>query len=73
MILSSDTFLDDNFLKNVIFLSNVHHNELTKDYCFSMGYLINTGEMKAFELRFDNEEEAKTCREEVKSRILIYR
>lgn len=73
MVLSSGTFLDDNFLKNIVFLSLVHYQTLTDDYYFSMGYLNNDGELRSFELRFDDVTEANVCREEVKSRILMYK
>lgn len=73
MVLSTGTFIDDSFIQNILFLSLVHYNELTKDYSFTMGYLNNAGEMRVFDLRFDIEEEAKVCREEVKQRILRYR
>lgn len=72
MVLSSGTFLGDDFLANISFLSLVHYSNLTKDYYFSMGYLNNDGDIRAFELRFDDEEEAKTCREEVLSKVLLF-
>lgn len=73
MVLSTGTFIDDSFIQNILFLSLVHYNELTKDYSFAMGYLNKTGEMRSFDLRFDIKEEAETCREEVKTRILRYK
>ena len=73
MVLSTDTFIDDSFIQKIIFLSNVHYNELTKDYSFAMGYMNKNEEIRAFDLRFDKEDEANLCREEVKQRILRYR
>ena len=38
-----------------------------------MGYMNKNEEMRAFDLRFNKEDEANLCREEVKQRILKYR
>lgn len=73
MVLNTGIFIDDSFIQKILFLSLVHYSELTKDYGFTMGYLNNAGEMKAFDLRFDIEDEAKVCHEEVKQRILKYK
>ena len=77
MKLSSGTFLSDEFISNIAFLSLVHLVEkLTKteekEWSFTMGYMNVHGELKAFELKFDNENEAKQARKEVAEEVMKY-
>lgn len=78
MKLSSGTFLSDKFISNIVFLSLVHRYENLLDknndneWCFTMGYMNNAGELKAFELRFDDLNEAKQARKEVAEEIMKY-
>ena len=77
MKLSSGTFLSDDFISNIAFLSLVHPVEkLTKteekEWSFTMGYMNIHDELKAFELKFDNEDEAKQAREEIAKEIMKY-
>lgn len=77
MKLSSRTFLSNNFIVKIVFLSLVHPVEKLikdqeKEWSFTMGYMNHNGELKAFELKFDNEEEAKQAREEIAEEITKY-
>lgn len=77
MKLSSGTLLSDKFISNIVFLSLVHPVErLTKteekEWSFTMGYMNVNDELKAFELKFDNEDEAKQSREEIAEERMKY-
>lgn len=79
MKLSSGTFLSNNFIVKIIFLSLVHpvkklikDKDQEKEWSFTMGYMNHDGELKAFELKFDNEEVAKQAREEVAKERMKY-
>lgn len=77
MKLSSGTFLSDAFISDIVFLSLVHPVEkLTKteekEWSFTMGYMNANGELRAFELKFNNEDEAKQSREEIAKERMKY-
>lgn len=77
MKLSSGTFLSNTFIVKIVFLSLVHSVEKLikdqeKEWSFTMGYMNHNGELKAFELKFDNLDEAKQAREEIAKERMKY-
>lgn len=78
MKLSNGTFLSNAFISDIVFLSLVHpvEHELNKtekkEWSFTMGYMNVNDELRAFELKFDNEDEAKQSREEIAKERMKY-
>lgn len=66
MKLSSGTFLSNSFIRSIKFISLVYpHPQYKDEYYFSMAYFDDNNILRSFELRFDDEKEAKQIREEI--------
>lgn len=78
MKLSNGTLLSDNFISKIVFLSPVYpvEHELNKteekEWYFTIGYKNINGELRAFKLKFDNEDEVKQSREEIIEEVMKY-
>ena len=73
MKLSSGTFLSNDFIRSIEFISLVHsHPQYDNEYYFSMGYFDDNMILRSFELRFDKEDEAKQVREEIVTKRMDY-
>lgn len=73
MKLSSGTFLSNSFIRSIEFISLVYpHPQYKDEYYFSMAYFSDNRILRSFELRFDDEKEAKQVREEIVTKRLDY-